>query len=228
MDEYDFIGLVERFDESLVLLRLLLGLDAGDILYLPSKFSGAYTGAKKKGGCMKIPDKIDFPEMKPYLDSPAWKHKNAFTNEIHAAINRSLDLTIDHVGRQKFEEALSEHRHLLELSKKLCGDKAFFPCSREGVIQLEESKKSCYLKDHGCGYACLDDLYQNYTTQKRRFLSMLLLSFIHLALLNLELNNTPQYNFTIVAERMRNESLKLNDASSIINHENITKRILFL
>ena len=30
LNEYNFVGLVERLDESLVVLRLLLGLDAGE------------------------------------------------------------------------------------------------------------------------------------------------------------------------------------------------------
>ena len=37
LNEYDFIRLVEQLDESLVILRLLLRLNTGDVLYLSSK-----------------------------------------------------------------------------------------------------------------------------------------------------------------------------------------------
>lgn len=43
LDFYDFILLVERLDESLVVLQLLLGLDATDIVYVSSKQSGGYS-----------------------------------------------------------------------------------------------------------------------------------------------------------------------------------------
>ena len=42
LDNYDFIGVTDRFDESLVVLQLLLGLETSDILYLSSKKSGNY------------------------------------------------------------------------------------------------------------------------------------------------------------------------------------------
>ena len=34
LDSYDFIGLTERLDESLVALRFILNLNADDILYV--------------------------------------------------------------------------------------------------------------------------------------------------------------------------------------------------
>ena len=149
-------SLTERFDESLVALRFLLGLDAGDILYVPAKMSGGYDSRPQ---CNKIPDKIKWPELKDYYNSPTWKKNHLLMDEIHAAVNRSLDLTIENIGMDKFEAALAEHKYLLSLGTKECEPKAIFPCSRDGVSQMKESMKSCYYKDHGCGYACLDELY---------------------------------------------------------------------
>jgi len=42
LDDYDFIGITERLDESLVVLQLLLGLETQDILYLSSKYSESF------------------------------------------------------------------------------------------------------------------------------------------------------------------------------------------
>ena len=50
LDYYDFIGLVEREQESLVVMKMLWDLSFGDILYLSSKNSsnGAYNNISKK------------------------------------------------------------------------------------------------------------------------------------------------------------------------------------
>ena len=42
MNDYDFLILVERYDESLVAMQLLLGLETSDILYLPSRHAGSF------------------------------------------------------------------------------------------------------------------------------------------------------------------------------------------
>ena len=42
MQEYDFIGILERLDESLVALQMILGLRTSDILYLRAKTSGGF------------------------------------------------------------------------------------------------------------------------------------------------------------------------------------------
>jgi hypothetical protein len=42
MEDYDFIGMVERMDESLVIMKMLLQLDMNDILYLSAKHGGGY------------------------------------------------------------------------------------------------------------------------------------------------------------------------------------------
>ena len=44
---YDFFMVVERMDESLIVLQLLLGIDIGDVLTLDSKLQGMYTYIEK-------------------------------------------------------------------------------------------------------------------------------------------------------------------------------------
>ena len=86
--EYDFIGLVERLDESLVLLRLLLGLNAGDILYISAKQSGGYDAGGYKGTCYKIAPSFTTPEMKDYLNGDEWYKRNEIMLWMHKAVNR--------------------------------------------------------------------------------------------------------------------------------------------
>jgi len=167
LNNYDFLGIVERFDESLVALRLLLGLDAGDILYVSAKKSGGYH--HQYGRCFKIPkSKTNYwntAKKEKYFTSYNWTNKITPLNEFYDAVNKSLDLTIQRIGRDKFGKALKEHLDLISLADKVCSSKAIFPCTDDGIDQLNTSMNDCFYKDHGCGYKCLDELYDNYASK---------------------------------------------------------------
>lgn len=49
LGKYDFVGVVERFDESLVALQLLMGLETSDILYFSSRLHTGYSGQFIRG-----------------------------------------------------------------------------------------------------------------------------------------------------------------------------------
>jgi len=162
MNEYDFIGVTERLDESLVALRLILGLDAGDILYVSSKVSGGYDDGAN-GKCTKIPKAILSQKMKKYLSSKEFNELTSVPKLLHQAANKSLDLTIQNtIGQDVFDKALEEHKYLMSLVNQICASKAIFPCSKEGKYQ-GLSRKNCYSSDNGCGYPCLDKISLNYT-----------------------------------------------------------------
>ena len=65
LSEFDFIGILERLDESLVLLQLLLGLQVRDVLYLNAKQSGGYD---PQHNCSVIPKTIMPSDVKEYLN----------------------------------------------------------------------------------------------------------------------------------------------------------------
>ena len=77
---------------------------------------------------------------------------------LYEAVNKSLDLTIDSLGRELFEDALDAFIKLKCRAEEKCAADAVFPCSSTGEIQLAESSESCYKRDWGCGYPCLDTL----------------------------------------------------------------------
>merc|ERR1712060_150879 len=145
-------------DETLVALRFILGLDAGDILYFSSKINGGYDFQ-----CRQIPKKVKWPQLNDYFASNEWREKVSFSDVLYKAVNVSLDLTIDRIGRSKFAEALKEHKYLISLAREVCVYKTVFPCSETGEEQHDRSKYHCYQNDMGCGYPCLDELYHNYT-----------------------------------------------------------------
>ena len=54
IDEYYFMGVTERMDESLIALQFILGLDTGDILHVSSKVNRRHNNRRCHGICNKI------------------------------------------------------------------------------------------------------------------------------------------------------------------------------
>jgi len=164
MDDYDYIILNERLDESLVAMAILLDLSLGDILYLPSKVSGGYYHDGK--GCVKTAKSFVTPAVSQYLSSKEWHQEIYGDVLLHSVINKSLDLTIEMIGKEHFEKQYNEYTRLKNLAGELCSATAIYPCSADGVHQGKESRESCYNKDWGCGYPCLDQFVHNETKKK--------------------------------------------------------------
>lgn len=173
LEMYDFIGIVERFDESLVVLKLLLGLEYRDILYLSAKSGGGYddgvsyrdssgkigwdvTG-KGKGTCVYIVPSFTSPGMKEWLESDTWKNHISHQNAMYAAANQSLDRTIAKLGKELVAEQLVEFKRRLKMAQEICVNQTVFVCSDAGVRNLNE-KSSCLAQDSGCGYDCYNGL----------------------------------------------------------------------
>jgi len=153
--ELDFIGILERLDESLVVLQLLLGLKTSDILYLNAKQSG---GFDHHNNCSSIPKAVVTPEVKDYLSSDEWKENNKADYLLYDLVNQSMDMTIQYIGRSKFEKALKIFSQAKALVDLHCEYKS--PCIREGVERPRlESGAECYARDWGCGYKCIDQLF---------------------------------------------------------------------
>jgi Galactose-3-O-sulfotransferase len=157
MKEYDLIMIVERMDESLVVLQLLLQLETSDILYLSAKQSGGYSySAAPFEGCHKImPSKIT-PALNEFFSSPFWYAQNYEDYILYNAANRSLDLTIEKIGRNRFDAALSAYRKMMN-EVKVCANETIQPCSSNGTHNKDTD---CYYRDWGCGYPCMDRLTQ--------------------------------------------------------------------
>jgi hypothetical protein len=155
IEQYDFMVVVERMDESLVVLQMLLGVNAGDMLTLDSKVQGSYYYTTSRG-CIPLVKAHVSPRVKEYLLSDVWQAQNYGDYLLHAAASASLDKTIETLGRDRVEQGLTEFRRLKKMANDMCASKAFFACSAEGVAQKE--KMNCYSGDHGCGYPCIDEM----------------------------------------------------------------------
>jgi hypothetical protein len=148
---------MERLQESLVVLQLLLHLETSDILYLPSKISGQYSYIfnKPRAGCYKLQKLPNISvSVNAFLSSPAFYAANYEDYLLYKAANKSLDLTIEWFGRDNFEKALSTYQLMMKEALE-CEKEAIFPCSPEG-IHRNQTETNCYVNDWGCGYPCLD------------------------------------------------------------------------
>jgi hypothetical protein len=159
--DYDFVAVTERMDESLVALQLLMGLRLGDILLTSSKVGGTFSRTSPTApACIEIQKSFISKRVKEYLASDEWYAKNYGDYLLYAAANRSLDLTIEGLGRDRFEGALRKYRQAKALVDERCASKVFFPCSANGTSQDALSERDCYNKDQGCGYPCVDALLE--------------------------------------------------------------------
>jgi hypothetical protein len=154
IEQYDFMVVVERMDESLVVLQLLMGVNTGDILTLDSKVQGSYYYDDSR--CFKITEAHVSPRVKEYLSSDVWNAQNYGDFLLHAAASKSLDRTIEALGRDQVERGLVEYRRLKAMANEKCASKDIFACSADGVGQPH--KATCYKSDHNCGYPCIDDM----------------------------------------------------------------------
>jgi len=157
LQEYNFVGLVEMLDESLVVMRLLLDLDPKDIIYLPSKQMGAYALGSYDGECSHIYKKFTTPKVDEFLGSEEWEKDNELDYALVEVTKRSIFATIQTIGEETFQNALKEHKALLQQAKDTCINEFTYPCTEEGE-RIPNQKTSCYWNDIGCGHECIDNL----------------------------------------------------------------------
>ena len=132
-----------------------------------SKVAGAqyyYIPNKKK--CVALQPKFSTPNVQDYFQSSEWRAKNYGDYLLHVAANKSLDLTIAQLGRERFDKAMEEYRRLQTRVAAVCQDRIHLPCSEKGTPQLERATQNCYdaSEQSGCGHVCLEELIFNETT----------------------------------------------------------------
>jgi hypothetical protein len=159
MQDYDFMIVIERYDECLIAMQLMLGLEMSDLLFLSSKTAGSYIVYRGGDKCIKLKPAIVSPAVSEYISSKEWYAKSYGDYLLLEAASQSLDLTIEAFGRKRFDKALQTFKALKQRAEEQCAAKAVFPCSPEGELQKEEAKSNCYgVPDEGCGYPCLDNV----------------------------------------------------------------------
>jgi len=155
---YDFVGVAERFDDSLVVLQLLLGVPASDALYLPSKVADGRTH-DFRGVLLAVhpPLADEEPAVWQYVRG-AYRQHNRLDVELHANASQQLDRHIRELG-QAFERRSREFRALLRVAQRECGPQV--RAQAAGAPPLPPGRGTqrwagCLYHDAGCGSDCLD------------------------------------------------------------------------
>jgi hypothetical protein len=158
LSDYDFIGTTERMDESFVVMSMLLGIPLSDVTYLKAKGHGGFDdgGGRPDGEiCTYIWPSFVSPGMQEFLDSDLWRNISYWDRVLHQAADRSLDLTIDRLGRDKVAANVAQYKQLQERGRVACLHKTTFPCSEGGE---KAWVTDCIWRDSGCGCECLDEV----------------------------------------------------------------------
>lgn len=159
MDFYDLFLLVERMDESLTLLSILTNLPLTRVLAVSAKVSGNYVLSrygKHKGQCRHQSKYFASPAVRQHVESRPWLAMNYADEILHRAANFSLDLTIEHIGRDRFRRSLREFQNLAENARRYCKERIGTGCTDDG--KPVQPIEPCYERDFGCGYQCIDEM----------------------------------------------------------------------
>ena len=128
-----------------------------------AKSSGGYDDGRYENRCVLIqPSDARTPEMRHFFDgSPTWKRMSYWDAVLHRAVNRSLDMTIDGLGRSDFERNLAKFRRARSLVERECMPTLRMPCTKNGKRRKETD---CIYDDMGCGFECMDSVMTNNLT----------------------------------------------------------------
>lgn len=155
--DYDFIGITERLDETVVVLMMLLRVPMADVLHLSTKTSGGYDDGQFGNKCFAIPKSNVSSTVQEFFASDEWQAYIAPERALYQAANASLDRTIDSLGRSDFERQLKKFRWAKAVVESKCAPIVKFPCSSTGERRLP-NETDCLSADLGCGFNCLDQV----------------------------------------------------------------------
>ena len=157
-ENMDFVAVMERMDESLVAMSLLFNIDLGDLLYLKgNKVAGEFSRHARHDTCNYILKSFVSDGMKRFFASDLWQKMIYWDRVFHVVANRSLDLTIEKLGRDRFEAHLQKFKEAEQRAKELCVPHAKLPCDSGGRFHNDTD---CLFLDAGCANDCLDQIAQ--------------------------------------------------------------------
>ena len=172
---YGLVGVVERFNESMVLLAEQLRLPMADVIHLSSKeshaarpvFDGVLGGLQEPGSAIlpsgltmanansgkgraqmkrHLPLEEEHPLVQAHVAGP-FKEYNKMDVALHDAATRELERRIAALPEGRWRTLLAEYGRLSSSVKA--------HCEPPPGVSLQATTK-CYWRDNGCGYDCID------------------------------------------------------------------------
>lgn len=170
LDDYDFIAVTERMDESLVAMKLLLGLTVEEIVYAKAaRSAGSFSNGHVNEGraCIYLIPSFLTPGMKDFFYTPQknnlWIENSKGDALLHKAASISLDRTIDEVfGRERFDRELAEFKNALAYTQAICSaepELVLGMCDDGGNSVVHDPKRTttCYIWAEGCDKECINN-----------------------------------------------------------------------
>ena len=173
LDNYDFIAVTERMDESLVAMKLMLGLSLEEILYAKiSRSAGSFSnGPPKTRPCMYLIPSFVSRNMNDFFYTPGknqqWLEYTRGDALLRTAASLSLDRTIDEVfGRERFNRELLEFQNAQAYARAICESEPeliLSMCDDAGnsVVHDPNRTTTCYIWSEGCDHKCLNERVPN-------------------------------------------------------------------
>ena len=152
---YDFIGITDRFAESMLVLAHQLGLDVDDghfgisrdILYVKSKDSHSdKTDNKGVRYIPSVPVRDQSAAVQSYLKGE-WREQNSKDYELWVMANEELDRRIANI--EGFTHRLEVYKSLLVNAQDLCG--WWLP-----------GEHDCITRDEGCRQQCVNKVFTKF------------------------------------------------------------------
>jgi len=106
LDYYNFVAVTERWTESMAVLKMLLpGVQYSDLIVLRTKERGTFVSHGRS--CRYVPNHSELTDsIQAYLDVPYRSTNPDYL--LYAAVNRSLDLTIESIGRDRVDHGVRD------------------------------------------------------------------------------------------------------------------------
>lgn len=130
------------------------------MLFCSAKSNGSFDDGRYEDTCFQIQKSFVSPRVKKYLGSMKWKKVAFWDKVLHQAANKSLDMTIEKLGRSTFQSNLDKFRRAKQAVAEMCTSKVILPCNTTGTpTPIEET--NCIHGDLGCGFECMDEYFQH-------------------------------------------------------------------
>lgn len=154
VDSFHFIGVLERLDESLVVMRRLLGLSWKDILFLPDNDLFGVDTFNKTAGCFLQVLPIRTKARSKLLRDLDDHHDHEV--QLWKAAGRSLDSTVRSLNQKTVARDLQTFRRLQRHTLEQCLASTTYVCDING--DFHPNDHSCLGPNQACGHSCIMNL----------------------------------------------------------------------
>jgi len=146
LNTYNFLGVNEYFDESMVGLAAALRIPLTDVLYIVAKNNSA--GTREYNGKLAVahPPLEEEPEVVKQFLNGTFRQANSLDYQLYEHANRTLSAL---VATMTLDEAIVNYKSVLSQVQQACDP-------GNSSVYLS-TVADCYTRDQGCNYRCIDE-----------------------------------------------------------------------